>query len=75
MVLKDKAEIVIASPKGGEAPLDPSSVQLSESMKDDISLEYKNNRQDLWKNTVKLADILPKVDEFAAIFYVGGHGR
>lgn len=66
---------MIASPNGGRAPLDPSSVEMSKSTGDKISIEYKDNRSDLWENTVKLADVLPKVDEFAAIFYVGGHGR
>ena len=66
---------MIASPNGGEAPLDPSSFEMSKSTGDDISLEYKSKHSYLWYNTIKLADVLPKVNEFAAIFYVGGHGR
>lgn len=71
-VLKDKAELVIASPKGGEAPLDPSSVEMFKN--DPISADFLQNGQDLWKNTVKLGDVLPRAGEFDALFYVGGHG-
>lgn len=72
-VLKDKTELVIASPKGGEAPLDPSSVEMFKN--DPVSADFLQNGQELWKNTVKLADVLPRVSEFDALFYVGGHGR
>lgn len=71
--MKDKAELVIASPKGGEAPLDPNSVEMFKN--DPVSADFLQNSQELWKNTVKLADVLPKVNEFDAVFYVGGHGR
>ncbi|KAE8380194.1 class I glutamine amidotransferase-like protein [Aspergillus bertholletiae] len=71
-VLHEKVELTIASPKGGEAPLDPSSVKMFES--DPVSTKFLNEQQSLWKNTHKLADFLPCVSEFDAIFYVGGHG-
>jgi putative intracellular protease/amidase len=66
------ADIVIASPKGGEAPLDPASVEM---FKDDAeSQEFLKTQSTLWKNTAKLSDFKGKATEFAAIFYVGGHG-
>ncbi|KAF7155959.1 hypothetical protein CNMCM6106_007871 [Aspergillus hiratsukae] len=71
-VLHDKVELVIASPKGGEAPLDPSSVKAFEN--DPVASKFLNEQKSLWTNTVKLSDVLPKVSEFDAIFYVGGHG-
>jgi putative intracellular protease/amidase len=71
-VLHDKTELVIASPKGGEAPLDPSSVKMFEN--DPVASKFLNEQKSLWTNTVKLSDVLPKVSEFDAIFYVGGHG-
>ncbi|KAE8352044.1 class I glutamine amidotransferase-like protein [Aspergillus coremiiformis] len=71
-VLHEKVELTIASPKGGEAPLDPASVKMFES--DPVSTKFLNEQQSLWKNTQKLADFLPRVSEFDAIFYVGGHG-
>lgn len=66
------AEIVVASPKGGEAPLDPGSVEMFKS--DEVSAAFLKNQQSLWKNTVKLSEIVPRAGEFDAIFYVGGHG-
>lgn len=72
-VLKDKAELVIASPNGGEAPLDPRSVKMFEN--DPGSVQFLNESKSVWANTQKLADVVPKVPEFDAIFYVGGHGR
>jgi len=71
-VLHDKTELTIASPKGGEAPLDPSSIEPFE--KDEPSVSFLNNQQSLWKNTVKLSEVVSKAKEFDAIFYVGGHG-
>ncbi|KAL2813343.1 class I glutamine amidotransferase-like protein [Aspergillus cavernicola] len=69
-VLHNKAELVIASPKGGPAPLDPSSVKMFEN--DPVSSKFLKEQEALWKNTKKLSDINPA--EFDAIFYVGGHG-
>lgn len=63
---------MIASPKGGVAPLDPSSV---EGFKNDPLCADFLKHEELWSNTVKLGDVLPKMSEFAALFYVGGHGR
>lgn len=72
-VLHGKADLVIASPKGGEAPLDPGSVKMFEN--DPVSTKFLNEQEALWKKTEKLADFRDRVDEFDAIFYVGGHGR
>jgi putative intracellular protease/amidase len=70
-VLHNRANITVASPKGGEAPLDPSSV---EAAKDDVSVNFLNNNTDVWKTTQKLSDYTGKAKDFDAIFYVGGHG-
>ncbi|KAJ5799441.1 uncharacterized protein N7518_001509 [Penicillium psychrosexuale] len=71
-VLRNKVSVTVASPKGGEAPLDPASVKMAES--DDVSLAFFKEQKALWTNTHKLSDILPRASEFDAIFYVGGHG-
>ncbi|CAI7577861.1 unnamed protein product [Penicillium glandicola] len=71
-VLHDKVSLTIASPKGGEAPLDPASVQMFAS--DASSQKFLNEQKSLWTNTHKLSDVLPRADEFDALFYVGGHG-
>ncbi|CAG8001851.1 unnamed protein product [Penicillium nalgiovense] len=71
-VLHEKVSLTIASPKGGEAPLDPASVKMFES--DETSQKFLKEQKALWTNTHKLADMLPRAGEFDAIFYVGGHG-
>jgi len=68
--LSSHAEITVASPAGGEAPLDPSSIDKS----DEESMEFLENQSALWKTTKKLDEFKGKANEFAAIFYVGGHG-
>lgn len=70
-VLHSKANITVCSPKGGEAPLDPSSI---EAAKDDVSVNFLKNDTQVWKSTKKLGDFVGKAKEFDAIFYVGGHG-
>ncbi|CZR58333.1 related to NonF protein, involved in nonactin biosynthesis [Phialocephala subalpina] len=71
-VLKDHVQITIASPNGGEAPLDPSSV---EAFKEDpVSAKFLKNDEALWKNTKKLESFLGHAGEYEAIFFVGGHG-
>ena len=72
-VLAPHTQITIASPAGGEAPLDPSSV---EATKDDkASVDFLNSKQALWKNTEKLSKFVGRAKEFDAVFFVGGHGR
>jgi len=71
-VLAPKAQITIASPAGGEAPLDPASVELFKA--DQVSVDFLNTKSALWKNTEKLSDFLGHAKDFDAIFYVGGHG-
>lgn len=70
-VLHNKVNITVASPKGGEAPLDPASI---EAAKDDVSVNFLKNNEDVWKTTKKLSDFTGKAKDFEAIFYVGGHG-
>ncbi|KAJ5624206.1 ThiJ/PfpI [Penicillium lagena] len=71
-VLHSKVSLTVASPKGGEAPLDPSSVKMFES--DPVATTFLAEQKPLWTNTHKLADMVPRASEFDAIFYVGGHG-
>jgi hypothetical protein len=72
-VLADHVQVVVASPNGGAAPLDPSSV---EAFKGDASAtKFLNTKEALWKNTHKLSDFLGHANDYEAIFFVGGHGR
>ncbi|GAA5922061.1 glutathione-independent methylglyoxalase [Sporobolomyces koalae] len=71
-VKKAGYEVVFASPKGGKAPLDPSSV---EAFKDDAEAQQFLNDAEIKKevdNTVKLSEV--KASDFVAYFAVGGHG-
>ncbi|KAF2770345.1 class I glutamine amidotransferase-like protein [Teratosphaeria nubilosa] len=70
--LEGKADITIASPKGGVAPLDPSSVEMFKE--DAESAKFLKEKESLWKNTEKLSNYLGKANHFDAVFYVGGHG-
>ena len=71
--LKDAgAEIVIASPKGGQPPLDPKSD--AEDAQTDDTRRFKGDAeaQGALATTVLLGDL--KAEDFDAVFYPGGHG-
>ncbi|KAM3070996.1 hypothetical protein ACMFMG_009902 [Clarireedia jacksonii] len=72
-VLSPHADIVVASPAGGAAPLDPASVDASKE--DKVAMTFLKEKEPLWKTTEKLESFLGRANEFDAIFYVGGHGR
>src|SRR5246127_1768831 len=65
-------ELTLASPKGGQPPIDPKS-DLPENQTDAMT-RFKNDQaaQTALSQTVKLADM--KSQDFDTIFYVGGHG-
>jgi hypothetical protein len=65
--------LVIASPLGGEAPIDKSSVELFKN--DESCVNFYATKKELWADTERLESLLGRAKEFAAIFYVGGHGR
>ena len=72
-VLRDAgAEIKLASPKGGQPPVDPNSD--AEDAQTDATRRFKNDQQAQKElaSTVKLSEVDP--DGFDAIFYPGGHG-
>lgn len=72
-VLKDAgAAITLASPKGGQPPLDPKS-DLPESLTELTRRLGKDKAaQAELANTKKLSDV--SADDFDAVFYPGGHG-
>ena len=71
-MLSPKAEIVVASPKGGVAPLDPASVEAFKG--DASSVNFLNNHKAVWETTKPLKDFVGRSGEFDAVFYPGGHG-
>src|SRR5262249_46031358 len=65
-------ELALASPKGGQPPIDPKSdlpanqtAAMARFKKDPVA-------QDALAHTVELADL--SADDFDTVFYVGGHG-
>ncbi len=72
-VFKDAGvELTLASPKGGQPPLDPKS-DLAENQTPAMARFKKDAAaQKALANTVKLADM--KADHFDTVFYPGGHG-
>jgi putative intracellular protease/amidase len=72
-VLKDAgAAITLASPKGGQPPLDPKS-DLPENLTE-LTKRFRSDddAQAKLANTKKLADV--SAADFDAVFYPGGHG-
>jgi putative intracellular protease/amidase len=64
--------VTLASPKGGEPPLDPKSDDPGSET--EAMRRFKSDRQAqaALARTVKLSDVSP--EEYDAVFYPGGHG-
>ena len=72
-VLKDAGvEITLASPKGGQPPLDPKSDLPENQTETTKRFRADAAAQAQLANTKKLADV--SADDFGAVFYPGGHG-
>lgn len=65
-------KITLASPKGGQPPLDPVSDEPDAQTDDTRRFRDDATAQKLLANTEKLEGI--KADDFDAVFYPGGHG-
>lgn len=71
--LLDKGvEITIASPLGGQPPIDPKSADPSSATEDTKRFDADKTLQEKLKNTHKLSTINQK--DYDAVFYPGGHG-
>jgi putative intracellular protease/amidase len=71
--LKDAGlTLTLASPKGGQPPLDPKSDQADFHTNATRRFDTDSAAQAKLANTAKLADI--NADDFDAVFYAGGHG-
>ncbi|GGI91560.1 dimethylallyltransferase [Polymorphobacter multimanifer] len=72
-VFKDAgAEIVIASPKGGQPPLDPKSDEADAHTEATARFKGDAEAQAALAGTVVLSEV--SADGFDAVFYPGGHG-
>lgn len=72
-VLAPHLDLVVASPKGGVAPIDPYSIE--DSKNDRECQKFLKEQKDLWEKTETLSSFFGRSSEFAGVFYVGGHGR
>ena len=71
--LKDAGvSLVLASPSGGQPPLDPKSNAPDFQTDDTRRFDADHGAQQELANTIVLADV--SVDDFDAVFYPGGHG-
>ena len=72
-IFKDaNADIVLASPNGGQPPLDPKSDEPDFQTEATERFKKDGDAQVTLANTLKLSDISP--DDYDAVFYPGGHG-
>jgi putative intracellular protease/amidase len=66
------AAVTVASPKGGEPPLDPKSDTADGQTEATRRFKKDPAAQAVLARTVKLADV--RAEDYDAIFYPGGHG-
>ncbi len=66
------AEITLASPKGGQPPLDPKSNEPANQTADTHRFEADADATAALATTVKLSDV--SAADFDTVFYPGGHG-
>ncbi len=66
------ANVTLASPAGGQPPLDPSSDTPDNQTKDTKRFKDDSDAQEHLANTKKLADM--NAEDFDTVFYPGGHG-
>ncbi len=71
-LLDQGIEITIATPKGGQPPIDPKSEDPSAATEDTKRFDKDTDLQTKLKNTLKLADV--NQADYDAVFYPGGHG-
>ena len=65
-------DITLASPKGGQPPIDPKS-DLPENQTPAMARFKKDEKaQEAFAKTVKLGDV--RAEDFDSVFYSGGHG-
>jgi putative intracellular protease/amidase len=76
-ILEPKVTLTMASPQGGEAPLDPASASASAKPESDTTdMTALARHWEAWTHTYKIREIVARAGagEFDAVFYVGGRG-
>jgi putative intracellular protease/amidase len=66
------AEVTLASPKGGQPPIDPKSELPENRTPAQERFEQDGEAQRALSQTVRLADV--RADGYDTVFYPGGHG-
>jgi putative intracellular protease/amidase len=66
------AKITLASPKGGQPPIDPKSEEDGAQTKSTHRFDRDEALKQKLAHTLKLSDV--KADDYDAVFYPGGHG-
>lgn len=66
------ADITLASPAGGQPPIDPKSALEDFQTEDTRRFDQDEALQQKLANTLKLSDL--SADDYDAVFYPGGHG-
>ncbi len=66
------AKVTLASPKGGQPPIDPGSSKPEAQTDATRRFDEDASGKSILANTAKLASM--KVEDFDAVFYPGGHG-
>lgn len=66
------ADVTLASPRGGEPPIDPKSDTPNFQTDDTRRFRSDPVAQDSLASTVRLSGV--SADDYDAVFYVGGHG-
>src|SRR5271170_2268310 len=65
-------KLTLASPKGGQAPIDPKSDLPEDQTPAMTRFKQDKEAEKQLSQTVKLSDV--KSEDFDTVFYVGGHG-
>jgi len=72
-IFKDaNADVTLASPNGGQPPLDPKSDESDFQTEATERFKEDDDAQSALANTLKLSDL--SSDDYDAVFYAGGHG-
>src|SRR5664279_3437006 len=66
------AEITLASPKGGQPPIDPKSEEAEAQTKFTQRFDQDEPLKQKLAHTMKLSDV--NASDYDAVFYPGGHG-
>lgn len=66
------AQVTLASPKGGQPPIDPKSDQPENQTPAQIRFKKDEAAQKAFASTVRLAEV--KAKDYDTVFYPGGHG-